>query len=387
MSPELSPALEPNPNFGKVSLKEKLQCILFLPLVPWTLLQVLFRRLLSKANGLSFKQDFTLAYTRVIQYVAPLSVMRKFGKTSESRLEKSTRFANVKHELYQKAIASEFAGYWICQGAPGHHTPPNQCDLVIYYLHGGGYKTGHPATPLSSFLRVAEIAASSRVSVAVFALNYSLAPETQWGTQIDQSLAGYRYLLSEHNIEPSKISLQGDSAGGHLVLSFFNALADTMLPEPSAGVILVSPWIDLRCSSNGSFVQNKTTDYIIRDIVVEAGYEAIPASLDKELSHIINFLAPRPRGQSWAKILPAKVCVTAGSNEIFADDIYAFAKMLKKDGVDAVFEQTQGKCHVWQFFDDAMDVGKYFQTAGFVPDGLMGGAAKYADTVLSLIKS
>jgi acetyl esterase/lipase len=313
--------------------------------------------------------------------------MRKFGKTSESRLDRSTRFASVKHELYQRVLTPEFAGYWICQGAPGYQTKPDQCDLVIYYLHGGGYKTGHPATPLSSFLRLAEIAAARGISVAVFALNYSLAPVTQWGTQVNQAVAGYRYLLSEHNIDPSKISLQGDSAGGHLVLSFFTALADTALPTPTAGIVLASPWVDLRCSSNGSSVHNLTTDYLARDLIIQAGYEAIPAALDKQIPHIINFLHPRPQGQSWANILPARVCVTAGSNELFLDDIVAFVKVLEKDGLDVVFEETQGKCHVWQFYDDAMGVRKYFMTVGEVGEGVMGGAAKYADSVLSLVKA
>jgi hypothetical protein len=64
MSPEYQAAMEPNPNFGKVSLREKLQCVMILPLVPWTLLQVFLRRLVAKANGLPFKQDFALACTR-----------------------------------------------------------------------------------------------------------------------------------------------------------------------------------------------------------------------------------------------------------------------------------------------------------------------------------
>lgn len=115
--------------------------------------------------------------------------MRSFGKNSEARLEKSTRFADVKHELYQRVLTPEFAGYWICQGAPGNPQKAEDCDLVIYYLHGGGYKTGHPATPLSSFLRLAEIAAARGVSVAVFALNYSLAPEAKWPTPVNQSIA------------------------------------------------------------------------------------------------------------------------------------------------------------------------------------------------------
>ncbi|THZ89840.1 alpha/beta-hydrolase [Aureobasidium pullulans] len=379
--------MEPNPNFGKVSLKEKFQCLLFLPLLPWTLLRVLLRRLVSKGNGLSLKRDFGLSYTRAIQHVVPLSVMRSFGKNSEARLEKSTRFADVKRELYQRVLTPEFAGYWICQGAPGKPKKAEDCDLVIYYLHGGGYKTGHPATPLSSFLRLAEIAAARGVSVAVFALNYSLAPEAKWPTPVNQSIAGYQYLLNEHNISPSKISLQGDSAGGHLVISFFSALADTQLPKPTAGAFLISPWIDLRCSSNGSFVHNKNKDYLVRSHIIDAGHDFIPTSCDTELAHVVNYLRPRPNDQSWADILPSKVCVTVGLNDLFADDVEAFVKVLEKDGVKVVFEKTEGKCHVWQFFDDAMDVGRYFNTVGEVPVGSMAGAAAFADTVLSVVKT
>ncbi|TIA00706.1 alpha/beta-hydrolase [Aureobasidium pullulans] len=354
--------MEPNPNFGKVTLKEKLQCILFLPLIPWTLLRVLLRRLVSKGNGLSLKRDFGLSYTRAIQHVVPLSVMRSFGKNSEARLEKSTRRS------------------WKPEKA-------EDCDLVIYYLHGGGYKTGHPATPLSSFLRLAEIAAARGVSVAVFALNYSLAPEAKWPTPVNQSIAGYQYLLDEHNINPSKISLQGDSAGGHLVISFFSALADTQLPKPTAGAFLISPWIDLRCSSNGSFVHNKNKDYLVRSHIIDAGHDFIPTSCDTELAHVVNYLRPRPNDQSWADILPSKVCVTVGLNDLFADDVEDFVKVLEKDGVKVVFEKTEGKCHVWQFFDDAIDVGRYFNTVGEVPVGLMAGAAAFADTVLSVVKT
>lgn len=45
-------------------------------------------------------------------------------------------------------------------------------------------------------------------------------------------------------IDPSKIVLAGDSAGGGLCLSLLTVLRDMGLPQP-AGAVLISPWVDL----------------------------------------------------------------------------------------------------------------------------------------------
>ncbi|KAI5236747.1 alpha/beta-hydrolase [Aureobasidium subglaciale] len=318
----------------------------------------------------------------------PLSLMRAVGRRSETRLKASTRFANVKQELYERVLTPEFAGYWFCRGTPEQPRRPEQCDLVIYYLHGGGYKTGHPATPLGSFLRVAEIAAESGVSIAVFALNYSLAPEAMWPTQINQAVAGYRYLLEDMKLDSARISVQGDSAGGHMVLSFYSALVGSTLPKPTGGAFMVSPWIDLRCSSNGSFITNRTKDYLVRDLTANAGYEAIPRDREAELSHIINFLRPRPDNKLWTEILPEKVSVAVGKNDLFYDDVVAFVDVLRKDGLQVDFEEMEDKGHVWQFFDDGADLTDYFMTVGELPKGLMTGAAALkADLVCTLLRA
>ncbi|KAI5208162.1 alpha/beta-hydrolase [Aureobasidium subglaciale] len=387
MSPDSSSSLEPNSNFGKVSVLEKLQSLLLLPLFPWTLLQVIVRRLVQKHNGISFEKDLVQSYLRAVQWVVPLSLMRAVGRRSEGRLKKSTRFANIKQDLYERVLTPEFAGYWFCKGAPKEPRRPEQCDLVIYYLHGGGYKTGHPATPLGSFLRVAEIAAERGVSIAVFALNYSLAPEAKWPTQINQAVAGYRYLLEDMKLDPARISVQGDSAGGHMVLSFYSALAGSTLAKPTGGAFLVSPWVDLRCSSNGSFITNRTKDFLVRDLTANAGYEAIPRERDAELSHIINFLRPRPFNKSWTEILPEKVSVAVGKNDLFYDDVVAFVDVLRKDGVQVQFEEKENKGHVWQYFDDGADMSEYFKTIGDLPRGLMAGARAYANSMLTMTRS
>jgi monoterpene epsilon-lactone hydrolase len=52
----------------------------------------------------------------------------------------------------------------------------------------------------------------------------------------------------------------GDSAGGGLSVATALNIRDSNLPMP-AGLVLISPWVDLESSSQ-SFCRNKETDYI-----------------------------------------------------------------------------------------------------------------------------
>lgn len=109
-------------------------------------------------------------------------------------------------------LQQNVAGYWLCKGPPGRPVDPGSCDIVVYYLHGGAYVSGHPGTFLLAALRIAETAAECGISVSWFGLEYSLAPEAKFPTQVEQAVAGYKYLLDQ-NIDASNIAVLGDSAG------------------------------------------------------------------------------------------------------------------------------------------------------------------------------
>lgn len=278
----------------------------------------------------------------------------------------------------------DFSGRWICKGCSGKPTAASNVDLVLFYLHGGAYQIGHPASALAPFLRIAELANEKGISVAVFALDYSLTPEAQFPTQVSQAKAAYRYMLEDQDIDAAKIALVGDSAGAHLILSLLSVLADEQsLPKPGAGLFLMAPWIDLRCSRDGSFVRNRDSDYLVRDRLIRAGYEVMPRELDATAPQIINFALPRPGNQSWAQILPSKVWVGIGSNEILLDDAVAFVDRLKADGVNVEFQIDEGKVHDWHIVEDLMDADQYFATVGDVPAGLMRGATTMAEVIIS----
>ena len=81
------------------------------------------------------------------------------------------------------------------------------------------------------------------------------------------AVTGYNYLISELGFEPNNIITVGDSAGGHLALSFLRYLVDTaVLPVPG-GFIGSSPLCDLTNSH-----------LAIRDSSLEFETDMIPRS-------------------------------------------------------------------------------------------------------------
>jgi acetyl esterase/lipase len=117
---------------------------------------------------------------------------------------------------------------------------PAGCDdaPVIYYLHGGAYIMGSPAT----HRRVVSFIAKAAGMRALLP-DYRLAPEHRYPSQLEDSLRVWRALL-KGGLDPATIAIGGDSAGGNLSVATMLALRDAGEPLPAACVLL-SPWLDL----------------------------------------------------------------------------------------------------------------------------------------------
>ena len=91
-------------------------------------------------------------------------------------------------------------------------------DKVLLYFHGGGYVIGSVRTHRVMLSRMSKAA-----GVRVLGLDYRLSPENPFPAPIDDAMAGYRWLL-DSGIDPSRIAIGGDSAGGGLALASMVAL-------------------------------------------------------------------------------------------------------------------------------------------------------------------
>jgi len=110
---------------------------------------------------------------------------------------------------------------------------------VVLTIHGGGWSS----MTKESFEGVSAFLAEN--GFAVFNLNYRLAPENQYPACVEDCLKAAHYLLNSSvdqsalNLDRSKISLVGASAGGHLAL-----MTGLTLPSESVAAIVSVSGID-----------------------------------------------------------------------------------------------------------------------------------------------
>jgi alpha-L-fucosidase 2 len=94
--------------------------------------------------------------------------------------------------------------------------PPSlKPQLAVILVHGGGWTKGDKRTyirPWFPFL--------TEANVAWFTINYRLAPQWKHPAAVEDVEAAVRFVRKNRkrfNIDPSRIVLMGESAGGHLV--------------------------------------------------------------------------------------------------------------------------------------------------------------------------
>ncbi|GAA4159951.1 alpha/beta hydrolase [Gryllotalpicola daejeonensis] len=109
---------------------------------------------------------------------------------------------------------------------------------ALLYFHGGGYVVGSHRTG-------ARLAAElvRRTGLRGWSLDYRLAPEHRFPAAALDGLAAYRELI-ERGVDPARIVIAGDSAGGHLTVGTLLLARDAGLPMP-AGAVVFSPMSDL----------------------------------------------------------------------------------------------------------------------------------------------
>ena len=174
--------------------------------------------------------------------------------------------------------------------------------------------------------------------MSIFSLDYSLAPEHVFPTQLTEATAAYAYLVNEEQIPPDKIILMGDSAGGHLALSLLVSLhMDKAFEKKPGGLVLMSPWLSLH-HEPASFTRNAHTDVLSAPLLRRNARRFLVCH-DQKTSHdafedlyrnspYLEFLTPKP-GIDWDVVLPSWVWVSAGEKEIFTDSVSSWAGMLK----------------------------------------------------------
>jgi len=114
---------------------------------------------------------------------------------------------------------------------------------TLVYFHGGGWVWGSVDTH-----DAAARALASAGEVATVSVDYALSPEAKFPQALEECAAVVRHVAKageEWGLDPSRILLGGDSAGGNLALASALLLRDTGGPK-LAGIIAGYPVCDSR---------------------------------------------------------------------------------------------------------------------------------------------
>ena len=203
---------------------------------------------------------------------------------------------------------------------------------TLFYIHGGGFVCCSARThrPITATL-------ARETGFRVFSLKYRLAPEDRFPAALDDVFAAYQWLLRQ-NIEPEKIALAGDSAGGGLVLSLLLRLRDAHLPLPACAACF-SPWTDLMGSGESAFTNANRDDMFYP----ENTHEFARAYLGEASAE--NLYASPVFGDF--KNLPP-VLFHVGSTEILLDDSRRIHQKIRDGGGASELEIYEDIFHCWQ---------------------------------------
>jgi acetyl esterase/lipase len=213
---------------------------------------------------------------------------------------------------------------------------------VVLYFHGGGFVFGSMRTH-----RVMLAHLSRAAKARVLGLDYRLAPENPFPAPIEDALAAYRWLLDQ-GIDPKKITLAGDSAGGGLVLSSLVAIRYAGLPMPAAG-IPISAWTDMEATGESMTTNAEADTWVDRDGLLNIAKVYLNgkdprAPLASPLHADLRGLPP--------------LLMQVGGVEVLLDDTTALAERAKEAGVSVEVEVWDDMPHVWHTFAPILPEGE-----------------------------
>ncbi|MFC6205993.1 alpha/beta hydrolase [Levilactobacillus tongjiangensis] len=205
---------------------------------------------------------------------------------------------------------------------------------VIFYIHGGGWVFGDSHTH-DKLIR--ELAVRTH-SVVIFP-EYSLAPEAQYPTAVEQNYAVLCQTASAHGLwDASHLIVAGDGIGGNLA-TVMTLLAKQRKGPRITGQLLYYPVTDTDFET--ASYQEFGEGYGLASAGMQWFWDQYaPDQADREKSTV----APLKADQSELVELPAAMILTAEA-DVTRDEAEAYACRLRQVGVAVTQVRFQGMVH------------------------------------------
>ena len=197
---------------------------------------------------------------------------------------------------------------------------------ALVYLHGGGFVVGSLDQFETAMRRLSEGSGAQ-----VYCVDYKLAPEYQWPVQIDENEFVVRWLFehaAERGVDPARIALGGDSAGGNMTCTISLRLRDTGGPLLALQMPLY-PETALPFDTKAG-IENRTGAYVDTAGVHQFLWHLLP--------HGVDYMQPyvTPMNADSHADLPPALLVTCGF-DMLRDVGHAYAGKLAAAGNDLTY--------------------------------------------------
>ncbi|XP_029102336.1 neutral cholesterol ester hydrolase 1-like isoform X3 [Scleropages formosus] len=227
-------------------------------------------------------------------------------RSSKAVLVTDTAFAGVQVRVFESTRRKE-----------------GELKRAVIYLHGGGWALGSAskwsgAANVRSYDSLCRRMAEDLKGVVV-SIDYRLAPEARFPEQYNDALRASRYflqprVLARYSVEPSRVGVSGDSAGGNLAAAVAQQVAtDSSSPSKFKVQALIYPVLQALDFNTPSYQQNQNVPILYRPLMAHFWLEY----LDGDLSFIQPLLANKhtaldvywtAQGRAkvnWTQLLPA----------------------------------------------------------------------------------
>ena len=222
---------------------------------------------------------------------------------------------------------------------------------VVFYVHGGSFITER--SPRITNL-VGRFAAAAKARV--FAPNYRLAPEHPCPAAVEDIVEAYRWFKRVQPDEP--IVAMAESAGAAILLAALQQARDAGETLP-AGIMLLSPWVDLSLQSWSVIAASisRTASYSMEAM-------AIPVQLYLQDRTLPTDPVASPLFGDFAGFPP--MMIHASKGDVLSDDALRLAERVRASRGELTVRLWTDEKHVWERMGTAKAKQSIMLAADFI---------------------